>query len=78
VFSAKGALLLLAWDIALGHLINRNRSAEGAFHQRWRLAEVESRFQRWRFCFHQSWSGAPGSRLNAAPLARNIRIFIAP
>ena len=28
MFSAKGALLLLAWGIALGHLINPNRSVD--------------------------------------------------
>ena len=42
--------------------------------QRLRSAERESHLQRWRLDFHEPWGVAPGSRLNAAPLALGTNV----
>jgi hypothetical protein len=64
MFSAKGALLLLAWGIALGHLINP--------------LKLSRAFSAGVSAFINPGALPQARGLNAAPLARNIRIFIAP
>jgi hypothetical protein len=50
--------LMLAWGIGPRKRIAPvEPSAESAIH----VPEGDSRFQRWRFPFHESWGVAPGS-----------------
>ena len=59
----KDAISLLAWGIAPGIQCPREQALEARFIQ----AEGESRIQRWRLGFHESWGVTPGSRLKARP-----------
>jgi hypothetical protein len=68
----KARRSITAWGIAPGKFIGSNTSAESALHFGLSARpKLNSRFQRWVSALHETWGVAPGSRLNAAPLALN-------
>ena len=74
---AKGAVSVPAWGDAPGFvkLKKKPRSAESAIQSGMSsvVDQIETRFQ--RSCLHgnlKSWGDAPGSEMNAAPLALQV------